>query len=483
MSLYEEPEINAIVAKLKEVDEDLANLEKPQENRTVAKYDGIKQKLDAFPTKYDEMYLFQGDLLLQANNYTVSNQLAESVFGAVEMLNRVTPTFENENLKSFRNAFYARYEDEEVPLAVALDSESGVGYLQNTYSGITPLVDDIAFPVKRDNFSVTHTFPFNAMMQRKLSEALMAGNDEIRITDDDLVGFESHWDDVQETISAFVQLVDRNRFVIKSIGGSSAANLIGRFCHLDETLLEHTRQIIKKDETGSEAIYAEIVHLPESRTGNILHRPTLRNHEIPYLAQSSLPLESQVNIEDLMVSVRGDRVLLRSRKHNKIVVPRLTTAHNFRMNALPIYHFLCDMQNQGKRGGFGFSWGNMENVQPYLPRVAYGNAILSVATWNFFLKELNELNKVKNIESRVDCFLEMANRRGVADEVVLEDGDKELYLNLKNRFCVKVLLQLVKKRPMFTLKEFVFAQNDSPAERDGKRFANELLIAYYRNSN
>ena len=474
-------DISGIIETLKAVDHRLTQMREPKPFRPVFEYLDLKKQLMAFPTQFEEKFLFQGDLLQHTKQCTVSSQLVVDVFHAVEFLNQISPPFENENLKNFRDAFYARYEDEEVSLGIALDPEAGVGYLQNIYNGITPLVDDIAFPMQHQNILSSRTTVFQILLQQKYAEVLKTRQSEIVINDSDLEGHEAHWDNTQETISAFIQVLNDGRFVVKSAGGSSAANLIGRFCHLDENLLKHTKQIIAKDEAETDRIYAEIVHLPESRVGNILHRPTLRNHEIPYLAHSSLPNEQQISLDDLMVSVRGGQILLRSQKHNKIVVPRLTTAHNYSMNSLPVYHFLCDMQNLNKQGGFGFSWGILENTQKYLPRVTYGKAIISLAFWNFFMKDIVELNKIKGKEERIDRFLEMARERNIVDEVVLEDNDNELYLNLKNRFCVGLLLDLVKKRPRFTLKEFAFTLADSPAISDGGTRANEVLIAYYKN--
>lgn len=482
LNAIEDEEVKGMARTLEAINERLATMRCPKAFRPVSDYLEVKNGLASFPTQFEEKFLFQGDLFQHTERCTVSSQLVEEVFRTVAFLNRISPAFENENLKSFTEAFYARYEDEEVPLAVALDAESGLGYVQNAYNGITPLVDDLMFPLQRQNHISSRTLPFQVMLQQKFAEAIKAGQTEIALSDPDLEGFEeARWEDTQETLSAFIQVLEDERFVFKSAGGSCAANLIGRFAHLDESLLEHTKQIVAKDEADEEKIYAEIVHLPESRVGNILHRPTIRNHEIPYLAQSSLPIDQQIGLDDLMVSVRGGKILLRSKRHGKTVVPRLTTAHNFSANALPVYHFLCDLQNQGKRGGFGFSWGVLENTQVYLPRVTYGKAILSLATWNFFTKDIKKLNDAKGKEERIDCFMEMAEQRGIVDEVVLEDSDNELYLNLKNRFCVGLLLDLVKRRPMFVLKEFAFAIADSPAISDGATRANEILIAYHKN--
>lgn len=480
---YEDNEIKSMIEALQTVNEALHRLRITPCGHLVSDYESIKEKLSAFPTQYDEKFLFQGDMLIRPKSNEVGKELTDDILTTVAMLNRITPRFENENLKAFREAFHNRYEDEEIPLALALDSETGIGYLQNTYSGITPLVDDIAFPMRIQGFRTSRTLPFHVLMERKLSNALRKGNRCISIDEEDLKGFDARWDDIQETISVFVQIMDDNKYYIRSVGGSCAANLIGRFCHVDEAILNHTRQIINKDESEDDSIYAEIVHLPESRIGNILHRPNLRKYEIPYLAQSSLPSERQIPLEDLMVSVRGDHILLRSKKHNKIVIPRLTTAHNFSFNALPVYQFLCDMQNHGKCSGFGFSWGAMEYSMPYLPRVVYKNAILSLETWNFFKKDLDRLNSIKDMEQRVDVFLEMVDDMKVEEEVLLEDNDNELYLNLKNRTCVKVLLDLVKKRSGFTLKEFLFATNGSPVNSGISHFANEILFSYYKHHN
>ena len=96
-----------------------------------------------------------------------------------------------------------------------------------------------------------------------------------------------------------------------------------------------TRTILQREEANQpDCVYAEIVHLPESRIGNILMRPVLRKYEIPYLCGTTLSEEFQIPVTDLLVRIEGDKVVLRSKKLNKQVIPRMTTAHNFSMTTI-----------------------------------------------------------------------------------------------------------------------------------------------------
>lgn len=477
---YEEDiEIKDIINSLSTVDNALKILSTEKFVHDISEYGHIKEYLDCFPTQYDEKYLFQADMTHKTDVCTISESLADDILNTIGFLNKISRERENENLKKFREAFYERYEDEEMPLAQVLDTETGIGYMQNTDNGVTPLIDDIIFPYNSYGGQSVRLNTLDVLMQKKLSEALRLHKKEIELKDDDFAE-EAENDNTPATIMSFIQLIDDKHFYFHSGGGSSAVNLIGRFCHTDSELLALAKEIVSKDEEQQDYIYAEIVHLPESRIGNILHRPTIRKYEIPYLAYSSVAAENCIPLEDLYVSVRGNKILLRSGKLNKTVVPRLGTAHNYSFNSLPVYHFLCDMQTSGIKSGFGFSWGMLQGIQPYLPRVIYKNAILSLETWNFFSNDISELNKIKDTEKQIEKFQRIAKSLGIKDEVVLEDNDNELYLNIANKTCVKVLLDLIKKRNSFTLKEFVFSGSKNIVGNKEYCHANEILIPFYK---
>jgi len=150
-----------------------------------------------------------------------------------------------------------------------------------------------------------------------------------------------------------------------------------------------TSAIVQKETNyHSDKILAEIVHIPESRTGNILRRPILRNFEIPYLSNSGVAMEYQIGLNDLMVSIKNNAIVLRSKKHNKVIIPCLSNAHNFSNKSLPIYHFLADLQSQNVKPIYNFSWGVLETHYNYFPRVVYKDIILCKAKWSVTKKEI-----------------------------------------------------------------------------------------------
>ncbi|MGQ1910156.1 lantibiotic dehydratase family protein [Marinifilum sp. RC60d5] len=482
--------IDHIIDLLKEFENDIVNIRNKAIGIPADIYKKISEKLSNLETKYDIKYLFQTDLVISAKELELNSDISNEILKGIELMNKLTPKRANENLLKFKEAFYERYEEREVPLLQALDVESGVGYIQNTGSGdLNPLVDDLALPAtnQQNDYNINWN-KVQSLLLKKYNETLSKGLHEIEITDEDVKDFNADWDDLPSTFNAMVEIISSSRIdekpIIKfsSAGGSSAANLLGRFCHSSSDLYNYVNRITETEkEIFQDSILAEIVHLPESRTGNILLRPQLRDFEIPYLAKSLVSKENQISIKDLVVSVKyGRRVVLRSKSLNKEIIPRLSNAHNFSFNALPVYQFLCDLQTQDLRAGVGFNWGALSNEYSYLPRVNFKNIILSEATWNIKKEEFKQTIEAKDdasIEKEAKLWKMKCN---LPDYVLLADGDNELLLNLNNLLCIKTLLSLVKKRPGFQLKEFLFGTEKALVKRGQESFTNQVIFSFYK---
>ncbi len=465
---------------LKTLDESLGNL--PES------YIELSDYLKKLETDFELKYLFQTDMILTTKENILSKTIVDSVRRGISVLNKITLPSSNTRLEQFKNAFLKRFETREVKLSIALDVETGIGYRQDQDSGdINPLVDDlIVGNGSNPRISDLKYSVIDAFFQKKLIQSFINKEYCITLFDDDFKEFEEHWDDLPDTVSTMIEVVKLNgqeKIKFSHIGGSSGANLLGRFCHGDDELNTYAQHIVDTEsQMNKDKILAEIVHLPESRVGNILIRPGFRKYEIPYLAKSVLPKENQVALDDLYISVKNNRYIqLRSKKLNKEVIPHLTNAHNYSSNSLPVYHFLCDMQTQGMRGGLGLYLGPFVNDYEFIPRIEYKNLMLHEATWNLKKKDIANLQKIVNKDTELlEELTVFRKQKKIPQYVMLIESDNELLINLKNSNSVKMLLNTVKSRTQFSIKEFLFSEDGVVKNHENlEYYANQVVLSFY----
>ncbi|MGD1838167.1 MAG: lantibiotic dehydratase family protein [Nitrososphaeraceae archaeon] len=472
---------------LQEVNLKLKKIDQSCIGDSIPIYDEISNILSGFGVKFDKQFLFQTDLVPVFSSNTIHRDVYDDILKGVQALKKLNVSWENPNLKSFKNAFLQRYEDEEVSLSNVLDVEFGIGYPPtelNSPGDISNLVDDLVLSGKNtfnSEFKTNKVFDF---LHEKYAFAIARCEDQIVITDKDLDFLNVKKVKMASTYLAIAEIVsakenDDFKIKITEVGGATAAAYLGRFCYADTDIERYVRDITSYEEKKyTEAIIAEIAHLPESRTGNILLRPHLRRYEIPYLANSYLDEENQIPISDLMVSIRNDRIILRSKKHSKEVVTRLSTAHDFESNSLPIYHFLCDLQFQEIENSISFNWGPYADSKLYLPRVIYNNIILHPATWNLRKRSINTLvSRVKQQTDPIRAITEWKKTLKIPDEILIVEGDNELYVDLSNSLYIKLFLDIIQKKKNIKLREYLYNSQSYLVKRNLESFTNQLIVS------
>ena len=469
--------VKTIMEEIKEIDQLRFN--------TPETYKKIAAKLEKTKIPYELSKLFQTDLFYHSNP---SNQLdraiAAKIRKAARLLNRITQRSENTNLKNFREKFYERYEEAELPLLSVLDNEWGIGYASNTnHTGDnSPLVNDLGVPGRaQEGGTPVNWTKYDSIITKKLIEAVREGKKKVTLDESTFKDLNENWEDIPDSISIMFSMVGDQPF-LKSIGGSSAINLLGRFAAGNNEIKEVVESI-EQIERGlnSDKVLSEIVHLPEARTGNILMRPSFRSYEIPYLSKSNLPFDQQLSLDDLMVSVRNDRIILRSKRLNKIVEPRLGNAHNYSFRSLPVYHFLCDLQTYNKRSGLYFHWGKMRNEFNFLPRVEINEVIVEPATWNLSRSDFDSL--IKKGENKLS-FKEWHKSFDLPVQFLLSEGDNELLINSEDPMSIATFLTTIKNKHGLTLKEFLFADRESIIQnKEGDGYTNEFVATLVKTEN
>ena len=469
----------------------LAEIDAKPIGTTVALYDKIEEELKNLKTEFDGKYLFQSDMVKPAAPCVLDGGICADVMTAFEVLNRISPRPRETALDRFRQAFYDRFETREVPLPLALDLECGIPYQPSESHGDdSPLIDGVGRQAAAEA-GTGREITWNEWHSRLLQKMLAVRDKkafELELRDEDFSSLPLNWDDLPDTLAAMVRVVSgkhgdegKPRIYMAGLGGSGAANLLGRFCHADDELLSFVRRITAREqELNEKVLYAEIVHLPESRTGNILLRPVIRSHEIPYLARSAVGPDFQIRIADLLLSVRNNRLVLRSPHVDREIVPRLSTAHNYSFNSVPVYHFLCDLQHQGRRSGVGFNWGPLEGEFSFLPRVTYRNIIFSFARWRVMHQEIKKLYEEKNDQKLLKTARAWRKKRKMPPMVFLDDSDNELVIDLENIDCIKNLLAVTKKRAFFLLEEFLFDPDNAVVRCADEVYLNEFILSFER---
>ncbi len=450
-------------------------------------YRRLAADLGGLPAAPDPQRFVQVDLVKPAARTTLSGRVTADILRGAQILHALARPGGDGALAGFREQFARRYETREMPLAQVLDEETGIGFPapgQARTDG-APLLAGL--PLRAGTGRAESWTRRDAFLCRRLTTALAAGLDEISIdaaeADDLRGGDDLPLPEAFEVVAAIVApspdavRTGAYQVLIGSVSGPSGARLLGRFCHADDDLNELVRDHLRAEESARPGcVFAEVVHLPQGRTGNILSRPVLRDYEIPYLGRSGAPASRQLPVSDLLVSVQGERVVLRSRALGREVIPRLTAAHNFALGGLGTYRFLCALQHQGVNPGVMWDWGPLRDA-PFLPRVVSGKAVLSRATWNLRGSELAAF-ALAGGPRQFAAVQELRARLGLPRYVALADSDNELAADLDNVLCVEALAHQVRHRASISLLELLPGPDQLCAAGPEGRFTHQVIVPF-----
>ncbi|BDU72783.1 lantibiotic dehydratase [Mesoterricola silvestris] len=459
--------------RLERIVTELGELDEAGAGAAPGRYRALARELEALAVPADPRRLFQVDLHKPSEELHLGPEVRRALEEAVERLRLITPHRRESPLDRFRDAFRERYGTRAVPLLEALDAEAGIGFGPKPPPGLdgSPLLQGLPFQA-----AAQADPPFTARDRHILKRLHFLGNaPEWALDDADLAilgepgprPFPATFSALAALASPSPEALARGDFqvLMESYSGPSGAQLLGRFCLGDPRLASRVEELLRVEEARRpEAVFAEIVHQPDGRIGNIIARPRLRAFEIPFLGSSGAPLDHQIPPADLTLALEGDRLVLRSIRLGREVVPRMATAHNY-AQGLPVFRFLAHLQEQDGRAG-GWTWGPLEAL-PFLPRVTRGRHVLCRARWRVEAREL-EAGGLQALRAP----------RRLPRHVVLEDADSTLWVDLDDPLRAATLEHIVASRPSFTLVEAFPGPEELAAAGPEGRYFHELVIPF-----
>ena len=449
---------------------------------SISFYEEIFEIAKEFQISFDKKYFINSNLRnnLPQKQYDLTSNEMSSIKKAIYTLSRFSLKNENSNLTEFKTAFYKRYEDKEVPLLIALDNELGVGYIQDhsDASNFSSLIDDISITNEESSQTTIkyhqkiHKFWTNQFLKAQKNKL-----ETIDLAEIDLSDFPENTSVLSQSFYTMINKFE-DAISIEVAGGTGALNLIGRFSSLDASLNELFTEANALEAKDENEILVELLHVPDNRSGNILLRNVHRDYEISFLTKGNSS-KQQIALDDIFISIKNNKIVLRSKKLNKQLKIVNTTAHNFQYNSLPVYQFLSELQMQDCSSALGLNLGSVNyKVFKSRPRISHGNIILSPAKWFFSSEELkgcfdkNQLN--------ITALKDFLRRHKVPRYVcVREQQDHTLCIDLENDFMYSYIQEAIKKNKHLVLEELLVETIDAYKNS----YNTEYIIPFFKEFN
>lgn len=425
----------------------------------------------------DEARLIQVDLHRRGSGATLGADVVRLLADAVDVLHRVCIREEDPALRRFKREFRERYDEREVPLMEALDEEMGIGFDRSSH----PAADESALLAGIDLGGAPPDAAFTARDATLLDLLIRvrdAGAESLELDGDAVarLGTANPFP-LPDALAVFATLLDDGGAEIHDVTGPSGAELLGRFCHGDQRMHEAVRAHLRAEEAQSPGVvFAEIVHLPEGRVGNVLARPVLRDYEVVVLGRSGAATERQLSVDELTIRLDGDRLVLFSPRLGSEVRPRLSTAHNPAWRGIGVYRFLAALRGDGLAGRAGslkWDWGALATA-PSLPRVTAGRLVLQRARWRLSAAELDIVSRA---DAAIAGWKHLIRQRGLPTEFFITDHDNRLFVDTASSALTAAAAKVLRGRSDAVVEEVLDSR--VAAGPDG-RFAHELVVPFVR---
>jgi thiopeptide-type bacteriocin biosynthesis protein len=458
-------------------------------NGSPAHYNTISAALKSIPGALELTSVFQVDMIKPQEALGLSNTVVSEFKQGIELLIAMGANASDmpRKLNGFRERFRHRYGHAWKPLADVLDEETGIGVDSDHNDTGSKLIRELGLGRRKDPPRNPLREPYLTLL-RKLVEN--SNQRELLIEAADFPALDTTPYTLPDAFSLVGSVVAKStdaircgdfKVILRSGGGPSGASMLGRFCNADPELNHLVQHHLRREESmNPNAIYAEVVHLPQSRMGNILQRPVLRDYEIAYLGRSGAAADRQIPVSDLWVTVTStNEILLYSERLKKRIIPRLTAAHAFNQRRYPsVYRFLGYLQYEHSTNVPTFAWGPLESL-PFLPRVTAGRTVLSLARWRISQKEVEGI-VAKDRYSSFLAMQELRQAKGLPQWISFIQRDENLPVDLDNALSVDAFVHVLKRAGEAVLQEMYPSSAELCVSGPEGRFQHEILIPFIR---
>jgi len=404
------------------------------------------------------------------------SQILDGVF-ALERLQ--FPSNTNRQLNQFKENFLEKFDQRCLPLMQVLDPEWGIGYADLESSKEEK--DDLLESLSKDAANTgTKRIDWTEVHAYLLSKWNRSNNKTIHIEleEAELKSLRVHKTNAASSMPVIFKILEQQLF-LEHIGGCTANAILGRFSLFHgevETMCRHIAEAEKHQ--NPDVLFAEIIAIQDTHAANIEKRKQFHDLEIPIFSTASVPFEKQIQLSDLYVLVRDNRIVLFSRIHNKEVIPRLSTAFNYQRSSLAVYRFLCDLQFQGITSLSSFQLQHYFPNASFYPRVTYKQTILQLASWHIKKDITEKILAVKDKSEQIKQCKAFIREANIPRYFAIVRHDNQIVFDGEDDGDLLMFLDNVKHQDGIVIQEFPFAETASLIRNNaGDSYQNQFVTA------
>lgn len=125
-----------------------------------------------------------------------------------------------------------------------------------------------------------------------------------------------------------------------------------------------------------------------------------------------------------------------------------------------------------------FSWGALEQLLEFRPRVVYGRTILAPASWSVVKKDYEGWHTMRDDAELLSAVEAWRKKRRIPPRTLLVDSDNKLYVEWDNVLSVRAIASIIWKRPSIKMEEVLFSEANLVAEGMDGHYTNQIILPY-----
>ncbi|MCZ4245233.1 lantibiotic dehydratase [Pedobacter punctiformis] len=400
----------------------------------------------------------------------IDESLLQHVPELVQFLHKVVPQVEKESLTGFINRFKKKFEKKEVPLLLALDPEMGVGYDELEQAGDQ---DDFVTRFKHNTDHQKTEIELKSVLRNELiAESFEKG--KTLFLNKSLFKLNENSRPIPNSFSLMMNICD-GVVHVDQIGGVTANALSGRFTLAGKDVLENSIEIARIEQNANpEVLFFDVAYTVEANVDNINRRKLIYNHQLSILNFDTS--HDPLSLRDIMISVNGDEIILRSEKLGKRIVPKMASAYNYTRSDLSVFRLLCDLQHHGIQTNLNICLKALFPGLAYYPRLQYKNIVLNEAKWQ--IKKEN-LFKANNDQPSVQQCRAYLQEIGLSPYFKTGLSDQTLCFNLNSDEDLSMFMQYLQKHKEVSLEEVCLPEESLIKDQKLQPYFGQFIVGLY----